>query len=276
MDGPHLIVHIPHMPVESQWLATPPAPEQPRLLLTRLVRLSTWTLRDCSAPFWRCYLALEPGGELRWDGRDWPLACGEWLVMAPGTAAASTCRRPFRKAYAHLAWSPPGLRPRPGLWRGRLARGEAGVLARAAARAPGDAAGARALGLLIQAQACRALAAIADEALESAPAVGELVAAAMALLQRDPAVTPDNTTLGRLLACHPNHMVRCFSAELGTSPQRWARRWRLELAAARLAESEETIDAIAAATGFGDRHHFTRAFAAHWGQAPAAWRRQAR
>ncbi|HUF46861.1 MAG TPA: AraC family transcriptional regulator [Vicinamibacterales bacterium] len=75
---------------------------------------------------------------------------------------------------------------------------------------------------------------------------------------------------------HPVHLARVFRACYGTSPGSYARRVRLDRAAARLVSSDEPIAVIAQDAGFADQSHFTRAFRRHTGWTPAAFRRRMR
>jgi transcriptional regulator GlxA family with amidase domain len=60
----------------------------------------------------------------------------------------------------------------------------------------------------------------------------------------------------------PRTFARLFRQETGTTPQRWITGQRILLAQQLLEETDETVDAIAARTGFGTaavmRHHFRR------------------
>jgi transcriptional regulator GlxA family with amidase domain len=71
----------------------------------------------------------------------------------------------------------------------------------------------------------------------------------------------------------PRTFARRFVQETGTTPQRWLTGQRVLLAQQLLEETDETIDAIAGKTGFGNaaalRHHFC----AWRGTTPNAYRR---
>jgi transcriptional regulator GlxA family with amidase domain len=60
----------------------------------------------------------------------------------------------------------------------------------------------------------------------------------------------------------PRTFARLFRDETGTTPQRWITGQRIMVAQQLLEETDETVDAIAARTGFGTasvmRHHFRR------------------
>ncbi|GGP94179.1 AraC family transcriptional regulator [Streptomyces griseomycini] len=71
----------------------------------------------------------------------------------------------------------------------------------------------------------------------------------------------------------PRTFARRFRQETGTTPYRWILRQRVLLAQRLLEATDETVDAIAGRTGFGDaaalRHHFVRTV----GTTPQAYRR---
>ncbi|MFI8191138.1 GlxA family transcriptional regulator [Streptomyces sp. NPDC085946] len=71
----------------------------------------------------------------------------------------------------------------------------------------------------------------------------------------------------------PRTFARRFQQETGTTPYRWILRQRVLLAQRLLEATDETVDAVAGRTGFGNaaalRHHFVRAL----GTTPQAYRR---
>jgi len=71
----------------------------------------------------------------------------------------------------------------------------------------------------------------------------------------------------------PPHFSRCFSRALGISPGRYIMRRRIEEARIRLAESDDTLDAIADDLGFCDGFHFSKVFKKEAGMSPSAFRK---
>ena len=85
-------------------------------------------------------------------------------------------------------------------------------------------------------------------------------------------VTVDD--LARRAAMSPRTFARRFVQETGTTPQRWLTSQRILLAQELLEETDATIEAVAARSGFGNatalRHHFRI-----WrSTTPQAYRRQ--
>lgn len=87
----------------------------------------------------------------------------------------------------------------------------------------------------------------------------------------DEEVTVEQLAARALMA--PRTFARRFQQETGTTPYRWILRQRVLLAQELLEGTDETVDAIAARTGFGTaaalRHQFVRAL----GTTPNAYRR---
>jgi hypothetical protein len=64
----------------------------------------------------------------------------------------------------------------------------------------------------------------------------------------------------RIAGMSLSHFDRLFRRMMGTSPRQYFLRVRMEAASRQLAESHDTIAAIAVACGFHDHAHFTRSF----------------
>ena len=91
-------------------------------------------------------------------------------------------------------------------------------------------------------------------------------------LHDDFADAPTLHALARIAGVHPGHLTRVFRRHYGRSIGAYLRDVRLEWSARRLAASEDPLIAIAAAAGFADQSHFTRAFKARFGCTPGRYR----
>lgn len=72
---------------------------------------------------------------------------------------------------------------------------------------------------------------------------------------------------------HPVYMARVFRRHNGCSPGEYLRRLRVRKACRLLAETDETLSAIAFGTGYADQSHFTRHFKRAMGVPPGEYRR---
>ncbi len=76
------------------------------------------------------------------------------------------------------------------------------------------------------------------------------------------------------VAClSPAHFSRSFTHAVGTGPQRFTVQRRVERAKALLRDGRGSLAEIAAATGFADQSHFTKAFRQATGETPGRFRR---
>ena len=261
--------------VERTILADGLTSQPPRSQLCRLAELTSWDISNISASLWRMYVPIDAGGEVSWNGKSYAMEPGSWLLIAPRTSARSRLRQPFRKAYHHFAWSIRGERARPAIYAGTIRMDQLRALRRIA-EARRSVAADRELLLRMQALTAEALLSLPDDSMERDSGHGPELGRVVELLTADARHTPSNAELAAELELHPGSLVRMFTRELGVSPQRFALNWRLDQASALLTETDAPIDDIAERTGFGDRHHFSRAFARRWGRGPASYRRELR
>ena len=251
-------------------------PFAPAISLCRLARLDGWDYPDLTAQHWRCYSVLDAGGAVVHAGRTRALVPGQVLLIAPGTSFAARTTRPFRKLYVNFTWTSAAWRAQPGIHVSTLDEAYRPQLAKLAIdglKTDGTTAPA-ALARLAWAIVGAALTRLPARALVAANAHPPEVRHALSLLHADPGHPPGNEALARAAGCHPGSLVRSFTASVGMPPQRYAMGLRLERAATLLTAGDEPIEAIAAACGFCDRNHFTRAFSRRWRCPPAEYRRR--
>lgn len=106
----------------------------------------------------------------------------------------------------------------------------------------------------------------------TAAAHRQVAAAAEAYLRehfREPLTVPD---IAAAVGVSPSHLHRIFRAETGSTLVSRVHQLRLEAAAQRLRESDQTVLAIAHEVGFTSQSHLTRLFTRHFGCAPGRYR----
>lgn len=96
----------------------------------------------------------------------------------------------------------------------------------------------------------------------------------------DPQYIADNpgadlslTRLAARVRMSPRHFARVFRAEVGTSPGRYVERVRLETARRWLESTDQSVEQIAAASGFGSAETLRRVFHQRLSVSPAEYRR---
>jgi AraC family transcriptional regulator len=95
------------------------------------------------------------------------------------------------------------------------------------------------------------------------------------MLEADLSTAPSLDTLAQAAGLHPGHLMRSFKRLHGETIGDYLRRRRLEAAHAALQQGDQAIADIAAAAGFYDQAHFTRAYRRHFGITPGQRRKRA-
>ncbi|MGQ0833175.1 MAG: GlxA family transcriptional regulator [Microthrixaceae bacterium] len=83
-------------------------------------------------------------------------------------------------------------------------------------------------------------------------------------------------TLAAIAAMSERNFTRCFTAEVGVTPARYVEQVRVETARRLLEETDDGVDAIAAACGFGTAETMRRTFLRTLRTNPAEYRRRFR
>lgn len=103
-----------------------------------------------------------------------------------------------------------------------------------------------------------------------------VVAGAMHAIHQHPDRAWTIDTLAREVSVSRATLARRFGDLVGETPLAYLTRWRMDLAAQRLRDTEDTVGAVAAAVGYRSEYSFSRAFTRHRGVAPGRYRRHAR
>lgn len=82
--------------------------------------------------------------------------------------------------------------------------------------------------------------------------------------------------LARRVGMSERHLARCFTHEVGVTPARYVERARVEAARRRLEDTDDTVEAVAAACGFGTAETLRRTFLRAVRTTPTEYRRRFR
>jgi AraC-like DNA-binding protein len=104
----------------------------------------------------------------------------------------------------------------------------------------------------------------------------EQVGRALALLHARTSEAWSVDSLAREVGMSRSALAERFSKYMGEGPIQYLARWRMQVAAFKLAEGNETIASIASQSGYESEAAFSRAFKRLVGVPPAAWRKGAR
>jgi AraC-like DNA-binding protein len=103
----------------------------------------------------------------------------------------------------------------------------------------------------------------------------DVVGAAVTRLHEDPARPWTTGTLARETGVSRATLARRFTATTGESPGAYLTRWRMDLAARRLRDTEDSLEVIARAVGYTSVYAFSRAFSRLRGGPPGQYRTRA-
>ena len=103
-----------------------------------------------------------------------------------------------------------------------------------------------------------------------------VVARAMHTIHERPAEPWTIESLAREVSVSRATLARRFAHLVGETPPEYLTRWRMDLAAQRLRDTDDTVAAVAAAVGYRSEYSFSRAFTRNRGLAPGRYRRDAR
>jgi len=103
-----------------------------------------------------------------------------------------------------------------------------------------------------------------------------LVGRALELMHANPAQPWAIEDMARTLATSRATLARRFGDTVGSSPAAYLAQWRMTVAAQRLRDTDQTLEQIAAATGYQGAASLSKAFRRHFGSAPGTYRDSAR
>ncbi|MFF3484184.1 cupin domain-containing protein [Streptomyces sp. NPDC002701] len=99
---------------------------------------------------------------------------------------------------------------------------------------------------------------------------------ALTKIHQEPSRPWTTATLAAAISVSRATLSRRFPAATGQTPGDYLTRWRMDLAALRLRDTDQTVESIATAVGYTSAQAFSRAFRRHRGLAPGAYRGRSR
>ena len=103
-----------------------------------------------------------------------------------------------------------------------------------------------------------------------------IVGAAVGKLHEDPAREWTTAALAQEVSVSRATLARRFPAVVGTTPGAYLTRWRMDLAARRLRDTDDPLDSIAASVGYSSVYAFNRAFRRATSEPPGRYRASSR
>ena len=100
------------------------------------------------------------------------------------------------------------------------------------------------------------------------------IGAALGLLHRQPSADWSLEGLAKKVGMSRSPFAARFTKLVGEPPLTYLAKWRLHLAADRLARGQESVKEVAARSGYESEAAFSKAFKKTYGAAPTLWRRQ--
>jgi AraC-like DNA-binding protein len=255
---------------------------QVQLAVSRRLALDQSWRYDLLSPFWRLYVNNRAGAWLIHAGKKIPLRADLAYLIPAWIRFQCAARGPLVQDFLHFyvigppptllrrLFGRPLLLPRDPVLEGLCRRWRTGLKA-----VPGLASFGWATAL---AQAAVALA--ADHLSKESQRLFTLslveyqrIGPALVCIDQRLAHPPGNAELSRLCGLSIDYFIREFHQIVGLTPAKYGLERRVALAARSLTAGHDTIEKIAADSGFTDRFHFSRVFKSRLGQPPVAYRR---
>lgn len=232
---------------------------------------SRWNYPSLAAPFWRVYWHNTTGAALRVGKKIMEILPDHLYVIPANTDFGSIHNADCRQLFIHFQIRHPYTLRGPPIIALPLTRQRTYLVRRIVAGHNGNETAQQQTVLLIRALLETLLAHLMNQHLFLRK-IDERLLKTLNYLEQHLDQPIDNHKLATFMHVHPQTMLRLFRTELGKAPQAYLRQLRVDKAGWLLRFSDESIKAIAEATGFCDRYHFTKVFAALTGQSPARFR----
>lgn len=259
-----------HNPFTRDGLRLPAAagPESFQIHEAGVITLDeNWQHRNVCSPFWRLFYDFDRGAWVKSGGRRLALGPGQMVVMPDGVPFDCGSRAGVGHLWLHFSLhlalpsaapevfalpAGPALRAVAQELKGRVTAGRPEAVRHT---------GAALLHLVFAGSGLMPT------------AMPERLRASCGWIERNLGGEISNAALAERAGMSVEAFIRWFKARTGRTPAAFVTERRVREACRRLAFGEESIEQVAEATGFANRHHFSRVFKQHAGCGPAEFRR---
>jgi len=237
-----------------------------------LEQIWPWIQNNLMTPYWRFYWNSEPGGFLKFSGREIALT-PEYFYILPGYLQFSTfAKTPFAQFYIHFNPTEGLVTPQEMLVI-PIEKKEINIIHDFIKRENNQEN--RQLTLLTAMAVLTPVLLRLSENLWRLPQGPDpRIIQIMDWISHHCDTPLDNNGLAGMVRMSRNGFLRLFESQIGESPQAYSRRRRIERACELLNLTDLSLEEIAERTGFADRYHFSRVFAKTLLTSPAAFRKQ--
>jgi AraC-like DNA-binding protein len=228
-----------------------------------------WLQKCVTGPYWRVYWNETPGAYVRVKNLEVALKPDHVIVLSPNTTYSTRLTRQVKHFYVHFSTGRPYSQVTPRLIQLRSPQliDQARHMAAQTQRSHDD----YRTHIHLQQYICQIMLDIPSRWVPALTEYDPRVSAVMTILKEK--IGLSNPELAKHVNMSTNGFLHLFKEQTGVSPQRHARRQRLEQAAIMLHYSHNSIEAIAEKTGFTDRYHLSKCFKNEFGMGPSAFRK---
>jgi AraC-like DNA-binding protein len=246
----------------------------------------TWNAHEVFSSYWRLYMNDRDGPAVDWAGGRYRLKRGRLHFMPAWVRFNCWLDRPVKHFYVHFdlfGVAEPAMRAmfdrpltlRPDRDLERHAQQLAHALETVGeADAPPTLLKGNALIYGALAALMSQLSPAATEVVRRSASDVKAIAPALGYIDSRLGESMDNFTLAERCALSEDHFIKVFRSVIGQTPGQFVLQRRIAAAAQSLLFTDQTIEQIAAATGFANRFHFSRAFSRRMGVGPATYRQR--
>ncbi len=287
------LIHAPHAFRPTEQISAHIDFLRMRLLGFAQMRLASWDVRPMLSPFWRLYCNLDDGAVVTSDARRIPLRARRVYLVPAWVWWSGQSRPGVRHIFAHFDLPgmtcslsraafplPLQIYPRPSERRERaaidlVAQFEAlgAEFLKSGVFDPHFISWAKGLIYFALRDAfAQVEPEIRARCLQPGTGTHPLVRV-LNLIDTNLHQELQNDVLADAVPCSRAHLVRLFRALLGVAPARYITERRISRAAELLVYGHDSLEQIAEACGFPNRHYFTRVFTQVLGTSPARYRK---